>query len=255
MKLIIDTMERTLTLQENGASKALDLYSKEAFELISEQWTRVGWNQKYSYTFSWMGRPIIQLPEDLIRIQEVIYRVKPDIIIETGVAHGGSAIFYASLCKAIGRGRVIGIDIDIRAHSRRMIESHELSSQITLIEGSSTDPQIVAELESRIEPSASVLVLLDSCHSKEHVAAELAAYHRLVTPGSYIIATDGIMRDLQDVPRGNPEWAWDNPATAALEFAQRHPEFILEQPAWPFNESELTKGVTHWPEAWLRRSY
>ncbi len=97
-------------------------------------------------------------------------------------------------------------------------------------------------------------MFLDSNHTKEHVLAELDAYHDLVTPGSYIVATDGIMQDLHDVPRSKPEWAWDNPATAAVEFVQRHPKFVLEQPAWPFNESQLTQNITHWSSAWLRRS-
>jgi len=109
MKLIVDTEAKTLTEEEEGHVRQFDLYSKEAFERLSRQWVRVGWNQKYPYTFSWMGRPIIQLPEDMIRTQEVIYRVKPDVIVETGVAHGGSLIFYASLFKAMGKGRVIGI--------------------------------------------------------------------------------------------------------------------------------------------------
>src|SRR5712671_6532094 len=114
MKLTIDTEKRTLTHDESGQPKPIDLYSKEAFEILSRHWLRVGWNQKYVYTFSWMGRPVIQLPEDMVRAQEVIYRIKPDVIIETGVAHGGSLIFYAGLCKAMGRGRVIGIDVEIR---------------------------------------------------------------------------------------------------------------------------------------------
>jgi cephalosporin hydroxylase len=201
-----------------------------------------------------MGRPIIQLPEDMIRMQEVIYRVKPDVTIETGVAHGGSLIYYASLCKAIGKGRVVGIDIEIRPHNRQAIEAHELFPLLTLVEGSSTAPQIVEHVRSLVKPGETVLVILDSNHTKQHVLDELAAYHELVTPGSYIVATDGIMRDLDQVPRGQPEWARDNPATAAAEFAQAHPEFVLEQPAWPFNESDLTDNITHWPDAWLRRT-
>src|SRR5689334_18801393 len=117
MKLLIDTAKKSLTVEEDGSRRDLPLYSRESFDLISREWLRVGWNQKYTYTFSWLGRPIIQLPEDLIRIQEVIYRVRPDVIIETGVAHGGALIFYASLCKAIGCGRVIGVDIEVRPHN------------------------------------------------------------------------------------------------------------------------------------------
>lgn len=253
MKLIIDTDTQQLIHEMNGDSKIIPLYSKEAFELISEQWVVLGWNQKYTYNFTWMGRPIIQFPEDLIRIQEVIYQVKPDVMIETGIAHGGSLIYYASLFKAMGKGRVIGVDIDIRSHNRKAIEAHELFPLITLIEGSSTDPQIVNQVKNLVKPGETVLVSLDSCHTKQHVYKELEAYHSLVTPGSYIIATDGIMKDLYDVPRGNPEWVWDHPTAAAAEFAEQHPEFVLEQPQWPFSESDLTKNVTHWPGAWLRR--
>ena len=253
MRLTIDTEERTLTEELDGEVRVMGLYSKEAFELISRQWVRVGWDQKYPYTFSWMGRPVIQLPEDMVRAQEVVYRVRPDVIVETGVAHGGSLIFYASLCKAAGRGRVVGVDVEIRPHNRRAIEAHEMFPLITLVEGSSTAPEIVRHVHSLIGEGESVMVILDSNHTKQHVLDELEAYHDLVTPGSYIVATDGSMRDLYDVPRGRPEWASDNPAAAAADFARRHPEFVLEQPAWPFNESELSENITHWPGAWLRR--
>lgn len=253
MKLTIDTDSRTLSIEEGSSSRIIDLYSREAFEQISRQWVRVGWNEKYPYTFSWMGRPIIQLPEDIVRVQEAIYRVKPDVILETGVAHGGSLILYASLAKAMGKGRVIGIDIEIRPHNRRAIESHVLAPYITLIEGNSIDPRTAAMAKSLVKSGETVMVLLDSNHTKSHVLAELEAYHSLVTPGSYIVATDGIMGDLPDVPRGNREWATDNPSVAAAEFARAHPEFVLEQPAWTFNESALSENVTHWPAAWLRR--
>jgi cephalosporin hydroxylase len=253
MKLEIDTEAKTLIQEVNGEKRVLDLYTKEAFEILSLQWVKVGWNQQYAYTFSWMGRPIIQLPEDMLRTQEVIYRVKPDVIIETGIAHGGSLIYSASLCKVMGKGRVIGVDIEIRPHNRQAIEAHELFPLITLIEGSSTAPSIVSQVKSLVNPGDVVLVILDSCHTKEHVAAELEAYYDLVAPGSYIVATDGIMKDLYDVPRGNPEWTWDHPSSAAMEFSQKHPEFVIEQPDWVFNESDLSENITHWPSAWLRR--
>ena len=253
MKLTIDTDQKTLVRESGGSSETVPLYSDRAFDLIAEQWVNVGWNQKYSYTFSWMGRPIIQLPEDMIRTQEVIHRVRPDVIVETGVAHGGSLIYYASLCRVLGKGRVIGIDIEIRPHNRQAIESHELGGAITLIEGGSTDPGVVAKVHAMVRPGETVLVLLDSNHTRQHVLDELEAYHDLVTPGSYIVATDGVMKDLQDTPRGRPEWVWDNPTAAAIEFAGRHPEFVIEQPAWPFNESGLNRNLTHWPGAWLRR--
>ena len=253
MKLTIDTTEGTLTSETEAENRVLDLYSKEAFQLISQQWLVIGWNQKYPYTFSWLGRPIVQLPEDMIRMQEVIYRVRPDVIIETGVAHGGSLIYYASLCKVMGQGRVIGVDIEIRPHNRAAIEAHELSHMITLIEGSSTSPDVVQQVHSLVKTDEVALVILDSNHSKQHVADELEAYYDLVSTDSYIVATDGLMKDLYDSPNGKPEWAWDHPAAAAAEFVNSHPDFVLEQPDWPFNESDLTENITHWPGAWLRR--
>jgi cephalosporin hydroxylase len=253
MKLTLDTEARTLQIDDSGEVVTLDLYSKEAFEAISRQWVRVGWNQKYQYTFSWMGRPVIQLPEDIVRMQEVIHRVSPDVIIETGVAHGGSLVMYASFCKALGKGRVVGIDIEIRAHNRKAIEAHPLASHIHLIEGSSTAAEVVEQARAQITPGETVLVILDSNHTYAHVRDELEAYADLVTPGSYIVATDGIMFDLADVPRGQAGWTTDNPTFAARDFAARHPEFVIEQPAWPFNESDLAHNITHWPGAWLRR--
>lgn len=253
MKLTLDTDAKKLTVTDGGATRTLDLYTREAFEALSHQWMRLGWNQKYIYTFSWMGRPVIQLPEDMIRMQEVIFRLKPDVIIETGVAHGGSLIFYSSLCKAMDKGRIIGIDIEIRKHNRTAIEAHPLSDRITLVEGSSTAPDIVAKVKSLVQPGETVLVILDSNHTYAHVRDELNAYYSLVTPGSYIVATDGVMMDVADVPRAGKDWATDNPTFAARDFAARHPEFIIEQPAWPFNESELTQNITHWPGAWLKR--
>lgn len=255
MKLTIDTVSRSITREENGQSSSLSLYTKEAFEMISQIWLKVGWNQKYPYTFTWLGRPVIQAPEDMLRIQEVIFRVKPEIIVETGVAHGGSLIFYASLLRAMGiAGRIVGVDIEIRPDNRKAIENHLLATDITLIEGSSIAADTVARVKAQVPAGKKVLVLLDSCHTKDHVFQELEAYHELVTVGSYIVATDGSMKDLYDVPRGKPDWVWNNPAAAAEVFAGKHPEFVLEQPDWLFNESDLTQNITHWPHAFLRRA-
>lgn len=250
MRIVIDTAERTLVAD----GKRLDLYGKDAFELISDLWLKLSWNQKYSYTFTWLGRPIIQHPEDLLRLQEVIVTLRPDLIVETGVAHGGSLIFYASLFRAMGtQGRVVGVDIEIRPQNRKALEEHELASYITLVEGDSASPQIVARVAGLVRPGDKVMVILDSSHAKAHVANELEAYAPLVSPGSYIVATDGIMGLVHDTPRGRPEWDHDNPTQAASEFAARHPEFVLEEPKWRFNESELDRAITAWPGAWLKR--
>jgi cephalosporin hydroxylase len=253
MKITINTDNNELLIDSNSEKKSLSLYSKEAFEVISREWIRIGWNQKYPYTFSWMGRPIIQLPEDMIRTQEVIYRLKPDVIIETGIAHGGSLIFYSSICKAIGKGKVIGIDIDIRNHNRVAIEEHEMYQYITMLEGSSVSQEIVDKVYAQIQKDDVVMMILDSNHSKAHVLAELEAYCDLIKPGSYIVATDGVMFDVNDVPRADKSWISDNPIEAVKEFLQTHNEFRLEQPNWPFNESSLDKNITHWPSAWLKR--
>jgi cephalosporin hydroxylase len=253
MKLIIDTETAMLTIEEEGRQRRLNLYSDEAFEAISRQWVRVGWNQKYQYTFAWMGRPVIQLPEDLIRVQEVVYRIRPDVIVETGIAHGGSLIFYSAVCKAIGKGRIIGVDVEIRPQNRAAIEAHELFDRITLVEGNSTDPETVSRVKALIAPGQTVLVILDSNHSRDHVLQELESYAGLVSIGSYIVATDGIMLDLYDLPRGKKNWATDNPSSAAREFAAEHSDFVIEQPAWTFNESTLSKNITHWPGGWLKR--
>ena len=249
MKLEIDTEKKTVTAD----GKSLGLYSDEAFNLLSDLWVKVGWNQKYSYGFSWLGVPIIQLPEDMVRYQEAVWAIKPDVIVETGVAHGGSAVFSASLCRLMGKGRVIAVDIEIRPHNRKRIEEHPFADMITLIEGSSTDASIVEKIRGEIKPGETVLVVLDSDHSYKHVMDELEAYAPLVTAGSWIVATDGLMQDLTDVPRGRPDWDTDNPAKAARDFAAKNPQFRIEPPLWPFNESTLSENITHWPDAWLRK--
>ncbi|MGD0013483.1 MAG: CmcI family methyltransferase [Bryobacteraceae bacterium] len=253
MKMVIDTAARTLTTADSGSERTLGLYTKAAFEAISRQWVRVGWSLRYYHNFSWFGHPILQMPEDLLRLQEVVYRIRPDVIVETGVFRGGSLMFHATLCEALGSGRVIGIDCQIEADDREAIGRHLLASRISLVEGDSTSPEVFERVASLIRPEESVLVLLDSCHAKEHVARELDLYSRLVTPGSCIVAADGIMRDLADVPGGQPEWVYDNPLAAATEFAARHPEFVQEQPPWLFHDGELTENVSYWPGAWLTR--
>lgn len=253
IRLIVDSEGGRLTVEEDGDTRRLDLYGKEAFEKLSALWLKLSWQQKYSYTFTWLGRPIIQHPEDMVRFQEALYRLQPDVVVETGVAHGGSLVFCVSLMKAMGRGRVIGVDIEIRPHNRAAIEAHPLASMITLIEGDSVAPETVERVRAAIRPEEKVLVVLDSNHSRAHVLAELEAYHSLVPVGSWIVATDGIMRDVWDVPRGRPEWRDDNSAAAAHEFLARHSEFALDSPPWLFNESPLSESITAWPDAWLKR--
>lgn len=224
-----------------------------AFDAASQAWLRVGWDTKYVYRFSWLGRPVIQLPSDLVRIQEVIYAVRPDLIIETGVAHGGSLVFYAGLFAAMGGGRVVGVDVEIRPHNRRAIEEHPLADAIDLIEGDSVAAETVDRVRALIEPGTRVLVMLDSNHTKDHVRAELEAYAPLVSIGSYVVAADGIMADVVGAPRTAPNWEWDNPRAAAAEFAAAHPEFVLEEPVPPFDEGVAAATPSYWAGGWLRR--
>lgn len=244
MKFTVDTETRTLTTE----GEQLDLYSPEAFTILSEWWLKTGWNARYHYTFSWLGQPALQLPEDLVRLQEVIFELKPDVIIETGVAMGGSTLFYATICHAINYGRVIAIDIDLRPHNRKALESHPLSPYLTLIDGSSTDSHPL-----NIKEGESVLVILDSNHSKGHVLKELEMFASIVTPGSYIVATDGFKKKLVDVPRGKERWEWDNPVDAVHEFLETHPNFALECPERRYNRSNVRENVTHFDQGWLKR--
>lgn len=253
MKLTIDTDGQQLTCEDAGSQRSLPLYSREAFEMLSLQWVRVGWSLRYYHNFSWFGQPVLQLPEDLVRLQEVVYRVRPQVIIETGVYYAGSLLFHATLLAALGGGRVIGIDREIRAGVREAVREHILGARISMVEGNSVDAAVVAAVAGKIRPGETTLVILDSCHTREHVNRELESYAPLVSTGSYLIATDGIMRELADVPRGEAGWRADNPLAAATEFAARHPEFVQEQPPWLFHDGELTENVTYWPGAWLRK--
>ena len=252
-KIVID-IEKGHVIVDNGErSIAYPLGTPEAFSAISRAWLRSGWDTKYVYSFAWMGRPIIQLPEDMIRIQEIIYKVKPDVIIETGVAHGGSLVFYASLCKSMNRGRVIGIDIEIRPHNRKAIEEHELFDLINLVEGSSIDKGTLNKVKAMVKPGERGFVVLDSEHSKQHVLAELNTYSEIVAIDSYIIPCDGIMEEMVGAPRTSDDWFWNNPKAAAEEFVKTHDNFVIEEPVFPFNEGLITERVTYWPSAFLRR--
>ncbi|KAF0226929.1 MAG: Cephalosporin [Beijerinckiaceae bacterium] len=253
MKITIDTEAGTVETSGTGASGKHALLSKESFQILSDLWVRVGWNQKYSYSFSWFDRPIMQLPEDMVRIQEVIYRVQPDVIIETGIAHGGSLIFYASILKAMGKGKVVGIDIEIRPHNRAAMEAHPLKPLITMIEGSSTDPKIVEEVRKQVPAGAKVLVLLDSNHTYQHVKDEIDCYADMVSVGSYLVVTDGVMEFLAGDPRAPKEWVHDNPRRAALEYAKAGKGFVADTPAPGYTEASCDIRTTYWPDAYLKR--
>lgn len=251
--LHIDFKTGEVRIRERGRTSTAAIGSPEAFEAISRAWLRSGWDTKYVYSFTWLGRPIIQLPEDLLRLQEIIFTVQPDVIIETGVAHGGGLIFYASLCKAMNKGRVVGVDVEIRPHNREALERHFLSPYLTLIEGSSVDPGVVAKVAEQVKPGERVMVLLDSAHDKAHVLAELRSYAPFVSVGSYVVAMDGIMEEVAGAPRTQPQWTWDNPKQAALAFAQESPSYQVVEPPFAFNEGSIRARVTYWPGAFIKR--
>jgi cephalosporin hydroxylase len=219
----------------------------EDVELISlsHEWICRANNKKYSYHFEWMGRPIIQYPQDIVAVQELIWKIKPDLIIETGIAHGGSIIFSASMlaqldmCDAIdaevkfdpkkSSRLVIGLDIDIRSHNRKEIENHPMSSRIKMIQGSSVDPTIVEKVKSIAANYEKILVFLDSNHTHEHVLEELKAYAPLVSVGSYCIVFDTIIDDFpRDCISNRPWGAENNPKTALKEYLKSHPEFTID---------------------------
>jgi cephalosporin hydroxylase len=227
-----------MEIEKQGSNANLAAATKVWFQLANAS--------KYSYHFTWLGRPIIQYPQDIVSIQEIIWEVKPDLIIETGIAHGGSLVFSASMltlldvCEAIQademfdpkkpKRKVIGIDIDIRPHNRRAIEAHPMSHRIEMIEGSSIAPEVVAQVREKAKGYERILVCLDSNHTHDHVLAELNAYAPLVSVGSYCVVFDTI---IEDMPPGSfPDRPWgkgNNPKTAVWEFHKGHPEFEIDK--------------------------
>ena len=253
MKTTVDTDRSEVIVEENGKTSRFPMETADAFDAVARAYLRVGWDNKYVYSFSWLGRPIIQLPDDMIRIQELIYAVKPDVIVEMGVAHGGSLIYYASILQAMGKGRVVGVDIEIRKHNRVAIEEHPMFDRISLVEGDSIAQTTVDEVKAHISDGELVLVFLDGKHTRDHVLRELELYSPLIAKGSYILAMDGIQEDLVGAPRSQPDWKQNNSAVAARDFVKQNPDFEIGEPGAPFNEGNVTKFVTYWPSAYIRR--
>ena len=249
----IDEANATVTVRMDDGETHFPLASPEAFAAVSKAWLRAGWDAKHVYSFTWMGRPIIQLPEDMVRLQELIYQTRPDVIIETGVAHGGSLIYYASLFEAMGHGRVIGIDIEIRQHNREATEAHPMFKRIELIVGSSTAQTTIEAVRARVDGGEKVMVVLDSNHSYDHVLKELRTYAPLIAVGGYLVSTDGIMQDVVGAPRSASDWATNNPQQAARDFVVEDDRFVIEEPEWLFNEGLVTERVTYWPSCYVKR--
>ena len=226
----------------------------EALQGAAREFMRASITPRYSYNFSWLGRPIIQYPQDIVAMQELIWSLQPELIVETGIAHGGSLIFSASMlelnaaCGGPADARVVGVDIDIRAHNRSAIEAHPLFRRITMLEGSSVAPEIVARVRAMAAGKKSVLVCLDSNHTHAHVLAELEAYAPMTTVGSYCVVFDTIVEDLPKALSGDRPWGpGDNPKTAVREYVAAHPEFEIDRAI----DGKILIGVA--PEGYLRR--
>lgn len=232
--------ERRQRIHANGANKAL----KEAAAAFNVESNKA----QYSYNFSWMGRPIIQYPQDMIAMQEIIWEIKPDLIIETGIAHGGSLIYYASLLELIGNGEVLGVDIDIREHNRKEIENHPMFKRINMIQGSSVDESTVKKVAEYASGKKTVLVSLDSNHTHEHVLRELELYSPFVTNGSYLVVFDTIVEELPNDYLPGRAWSiGDNPKTAVYEFLESHKDFSIDHSI----DNKLLVSVA--PGGYLRR--
>jgi len=217
--------------QQRNRAKIQELGADRALREASTQWIVDSARHEYSYHFSWLGRPIIQYPQDIVALQEIIWAVKPEIIVETGIAHGGSLILSASMLELIGgAGRVVGVDIEIRPHNRSAIEAHPMAKRITLIEGSSIDGGIAAQVRAYASGRAPVLVILDSNHTHEHVRRELELYSPLVSKGSYLLVFDTV---IDDMPAGsflNRPWGQgNNPKTAVHEFLKTNHRFTIDK--------------------------
>lgn len=197
---------------------------------LATEWLRETARYQYSYNFTWLGRPIIQFPQDILAMQEIVWRVRPDLIIETGIAHGGSLIFYASLLELLGHGHVVGIDVDIRAHNRAEVERHPMFKRIAMIEGSSVDARVAKKVHQLATDRSTILVALDSNHAHQHVLQELQLYSSLVKAGSYLVVFD---TSIEDMPRGffsNRRWdRGNNPRTAVQQFLSGNDRFVVDE--------------------------
>jgi cephalosporin hydroxylase len=233
-------------IERNATNKFLkssaDMFIKEATD------------PKYCYNFSWLGRPIIQYPQDIVAMQELIWSIQPDLIIETGIAHGGSLIFSASMlelnaaCGGPSNAEVLGIDVDIRAHNRAAIEAHPMYKRIAMVEGSSIAPEIIEQVKAKTEGKQKILVCLDSNHTHAHVLAELEAYAPLTSVGSYCVVFDTIIEDLpEDMFPDRPWGPGDNPKTAVWEYLKNHPEFEIDKQL----DNKLLISVA--PDGFLKR--
>jgi cephalosporin hydroxylase len=237
-----------MDFQERNNKMIQKMNGDPDFSELTKKWVDGSSKYEYSYHFTWLGRPIIQYPQDIIALQELIWQVKPDLIVETGIAHGGSLIFSASMMELLGgNGEVLGIDIDIRKHNRVEIEKHPMFRRITMIQGSSIDPEIVKKVYALAKNKKKILIVLDSMHTHDHVAQELELYSPLVSSGSYLVVFDTIIEDL---PEGFlPDRPWgkgNNPKTAVWEFLKKNNRFVIDK------DIENTLMITVAPDGYLK---
>ena len=237
-----------VSLKDHNQKDIAEIRQDSKLKQLTQQWFVAASRRRYSYHFEWMGRPVIQFPQDIVAMQEIIWQVKPELIIETGIAHGGSLIFYASMLELLGGDRhVLGIDIDIRAHNRLEIEKHPMIKRITMLEGSSTDERIVKQVNDFAQGKQPVLVVLDSNHTHSHVLDELNLYSPLVTKGSYLVVFDTIIMDMPgDFSDDRPWNKGDNPKTAVREFLNSNDRFEVDE------EMETKLLITVAPEGYLK---
>jgi cephalosporin hydroxylase len=221
----------------------------EAIKTSSNQFIQDSINSRYSYNFSWMGRPIIAYPQDMVAMQEIIWEVKPDLIIEAGIAHGGSIVYYASLLELIGGdGLVLGIDIDIRKHNRDLIEAHPMMKRIQMIEGSSIAPEIAAQVYEVAKNKKRIMVCLDSNHTHDHVLDELKLYAPLTSVGSYCVVFDTVVEDLPKSQYNDRPWdVGNNPKTAVFEYLKTNNDFVINKEI----DNKLLISVA--PDGYLKR--
>lgn len=224
-------MTKVVDFEAEKRESISKMHADKKFRGLTNEWFNESIRHRYSYNFNWMGRPIIQYPQDVMALQEVIWEVKPDIIVETGIAHGGSLIFSASMLELLGGNRlVLGIDIDIRDHNRQAIESHPMAKRIKMIQGSSTSPETVEQVFKIAGQFRNPLVILDSNHTHEHVEKELDLYSPLVKKGSYLVVLDTVVENLPDELCGDRPWKpGDNPMTALKQFLKKSDRFIINE--------------------------
>ncbi len=252
MRITIDTEAQLLQLTDAGEATEYSLFSPEAFRILSRQWIVLGWNLGHWNTFSWMGRQLLQLPDDVLRLAELFWKLRPGVIVETGVYDGGSTLLFASLCRLYGAGRVISVEREFRPGVREAIRE-AAGDKVMLIEGDSASHETALQVQRNIHPAERVCVFLDSDHGAQHVAAELRHFGPLVSQGCYLIVADSICHELAHTPQGESTWSWDHPDRAVDEFLAGHPDFSRERPPALFPVGVDFTELSYFPSTWLRR--